>query len=332
MRKLNTHISYAIIIFMLLQITAFKRTDMKESSIVKNKLTNPITNIVDKPSIQGKVVYHSYSCYGCDGTKMYIYNFTTNQLSCISQNWNIDYPINAHFNDNASKIVFMGQPVGSGDWDIYIWTVGSSSAPINLTAGNGLRDEDPKFSPNGYRVAFKQNNDLKIIEISSGIITDVTKTTSTEEGMPYYTTDGTTLLYAKGAESSSDIFKISTSGTGNKSLATVTGVQEYYPILRNATTFLYTRWYSASNQTDQVYLGYFANSTRTRLPFNNSNADYSDAFPCGTDYVILSTNKAGGSGAYDLSIANINTGQIWSLSKYNTQINTEDNELGACFY
>src|SRR6478735_3224076 len=121
-------------------------------------VTHPKTNGVQaQPSISGKLVYHSYSCYACTGTKMYIYNFNTNTLTWVSQNWNIDYPMNAHFSPDGTKIVFMGQPAGSGDWDIYLWTIGSSSAPTNLTAGNGLKDEDPKFSPNGYRIAFKQD-------------------------------------------------------------------------------------------------------------------------------------------------------------------------------
>ncbi|RFZ92331.1 hypothetical protein D0C36_12925 [Mucilaginibacter conchicola] len=290
------------------------------------------TNAVQaKPAVTGKLVYHSYSCYACAGTKMYIYNFSTNTLTWVSQNWNIDYPMNAHFSPDGTKIVFMGQPAGSGDWDIYLWTVGSSSAPTNLTAGNNLRDEDPKFSPNGYRIAFKQAGDLKIMELTGSVTNVVTNTPSIEEGMPYYNDDATGLLYARGAGSASDIYKINLDGTNNTALANVSGVQEYYPIKRDQNTFLYSRWYSSTDHHDQVYMGYFANSTRTRLPFNNNNAEYADAYPCGTDNVILSSTRSGTVGGYDLYIANINTGAIYSLSTYNSGINSSVDELGSAY-
>lgn len=308
-----------------------------DKATAENNNTPPVTHTdtavpaAARPTLSGKLVYHSYDCYGCAGTKMYLYNFSTNQLTWLNQNWNIDYAMNAHFNPDASKIVFMGQPAGSGDWDIYLWDVGSSTAPVNLTAGNGLRDEDPKFSPNGYRITFKQDNNLRIMELNGNITNNVTNTPSIEEGMPYYTDDATGLIFAQGSGSGSDIYKINITGTGKTALANTGGIQEYYPITRDNNTFLYSRWYSASNHHDQVYMGYFGNSTRTRLPFNNSNADYSDAYPCGTDYVIISSTRSGSVGAYDLYIANITTGDIWSLNAYNANINSAVNELGACY-
>jgi hypothetical protein len=97
------------------------------------------------------------------------------------------------------------------------------------------------------------------------------------------------------------------------------------------STFLYTRWYSSSNHSDQVYLGYFASNTRTRLPFNTSSADYSDAFPCDTNQVILSCDRSGGSGNYDLYVADMTSGAMYSLSSWNTGINSSLNELGASY-
>ncbi|MES2267200.1 MAG: hypothetical protein V4520_10590 [Bacteroidota bacterium] len=297
----------------------------------KAAIDTPLNSTNPKPVVTGKLVYHTYACYACAGTKMYIYNFSTNTLSWVSQNWNIDYPINAHFNPDGTKIVFMGQPAGSGDWDIYLWRVGSSDAPTNLTAGNGLKDEDPKFSPNGYRIAFKQDGDLKLLDLDANITDVITKTPAIEEGMPYYNDDATGLLFAQGAGSNSDIYQINLDGTNKTALANVADVQEYYPIKRDQNTFLYSRWYSAGDHHDQVYMGYFANSTRTRLPFNNNNAEYADAYPCGANHVILSSTRAGTAGGYDLYIADITSANIWSLTSYNAGINSSDNELGAAY-
>jgi len=286
------------------------------------------------PALTGKLVYHSYRSYGAV-SKLYLYNFATNQLTWISQSWNIYDPMNAHFNNDGTKIVFMGEATKGGKWDIYLWTVGSTSAPVNLTAGDGCRDEDPKFSPNGTKICFKQTpaggvGNLKIMDLN-GVITNSVTNNTIESGMPYFTKDSAALLYARGAGSTSDIYMVNVDGTNDHALANVSGVQEYYPIVRDSATFLYTRWVSATNQSDQVYLGYFANNTRTSLPFNTTNADYSDAFPCDSSKVVLSCDKTGGSGAYDLYIADMTSGSMYSLSSYNTGINTSLNELGACY-
>lgn len=169
------------------------------------------------------------------------------------------------------------------------------------------------------------------MELNGNITDSVTNTPNIEEGMPYYTDDATGLLFAQGAGSASDIYQININGTGKTALANVSNIQEYYPITRDNTTFLYSRWYSAGNHHDQVYMGYFGNSTRTRLPFNNSNADYSDAFPCTTGYVVLSSTRSGAVGGYDLYVADINTGAIWSLNEYNPNINSSLDELGSCY-
>lgn len=315
-----------------------KKSDAVSTKTEDTSGGGTVVTVKTKPALTGKLVFHRYDSYG-DVSKMYLYDFNTNTLTWISQNWGIYDPMNAHFSPDGTKIVFMGEAVQDGKWDIYLWTIGSTTAPVNLTSGDGCRDEDPKFSPNGYRVCFKQTpsggvGNLKILEISSDTITNNVTSNTVESGMPYYSDDASALVYARGAGSTSDIYMVNIDGTNNQALANVTGVQEYYPIVLGASTFLYTRWYSSSNQNDQVYLGYFANSTRTRLPFNTSTADYSDAYPAGASSgkLVLSCDKSGGSGVYDLYIADMNTGDMWSLSQYNSSINTSLNELGACYF
>lgn len=310
---------------------AFSCTNDENFSLLKNSSSRVAATA---PALTGKIVYHTYVNYG-DAAKMYIYNFNTNTLTWISQNWNLHDPINGHFNFDGTKLVFMAQAVPNGKWDIYLWDVGSSSLPTNLTANDNCRDEDPKFSPNGYRICFKQTpstgvGNLKIMELN-GVVTNSVTNNTIESGMPYYSDDATALIYARGAGSTSNIYLKSINAATNKSLASVANVQEYYPIVLGPSTFVYTRWVSASDKHDQIYLGYFANSTRTKLPFNTITADYSDAFPCGSNKLLLSSNKSGGAGAYDLYIADSSTGAIWSLSTYNTQINSGLNELGVAY-
>lgn len=307
----------------------------KKSPAVTNTGTGADTTVNQQiPTISGKIIYHSYDNYG-SASQMYIYDFATNQLLFVSKNWNIYDPINAHFNPDGSSIVFMGEAIENGKWDIYLWNVDSDLQPVNLTSGNNCRDEDPKFSPDGKTVCFKQTpkggiGNLKIMDLNGTIIKNVTNNTI-ESGMPYFTADGASLIYARGSGNTSDIYMVNIDGSNNHPLASINNLQEYYPVTFDSSSFLYTRSSLTSTPYDQVYKANFSTGVSARLPFNNSSADYSDAFPCGSNYVVLSSDRAGGAGNYDLYIADINSGKIWPLNKYNPGINTGKNELGACY-
>lgn len=286
------------------------------------------------PLLTGKVVYHSYDSYG-SASQMYIYDFAANQLSFVSKNWNIYDPMNAHFSPDGNKIVFMGEATENSKWDIYIWSVGSGLQPTNLTSGDNCRDEDPKFSPDGKSICFKQTStggtgNIKVMDLN-GLVTNTVTNNTVESGMPYFLASGTALIYARGSGSTSDIYIVNLDGTNNRPLENTNNLQEYYPITFDSSSFLYTRSTLTSTPYDQVYKGNFSTGVAISLPFNNSNADYSDAFPCGPNYVILSSDREGTIGAYDLYIADINSGKIWSLNKYNTGINSRQNELGTCY-
>lgn len=286
------------------------------------------------PLLTGKVVYHSYDSYG-SASQMYIYDFASKQLFFISKNWNIYDPMNAHFSPDGTQIVFMGQAKANGKWDIYLWEIGSSMQPVNLTLGDKCRDEDPKFSPDGKSICFKQTpgggtGNIKVMDINGHITNNVTNN-MVESGMPYFLLSGKALMYARGSGNTSDIYIVNLDGSNNRPLENTNNLQEYYPITFDSSSFLFTKSTLASIPYDQVYKGNFSTGVAISLPFNNSNADYSDAFPCGPNYVILSSDREGTIGAYDLYIADINSGKIWSLNNYNTGINSRQNELGACY-
>lgn len=283
------------------------------------------------PISTGAVLFHNYSDYLAWDGKLYMLNLSTGILNEISSNWNIDHTINAHFSPDGSKIVFMGVPEGShqgNSWDIYLWQIGQNN-PINLTNSNGLRDEDPKFSPNGNAIVFKQNGDLKVMDLNGNIINVVTNTPTVEESMPFYTSDGQKIIYARGAGNNSDIYIINTNGSNNQPLQNITNLQEYYPITRDQQDYLFTRWVSPTNQHDQIYLGYFSGANPQALSFNSQNSDFSDPYPAGSNYVFYSSTRSGGSGGYDLYLAELSSNTSWSMSMFNA--NTSRDELGACY-
>jgi hypothetical protein len=106
-------------------------------------------------------------------------------------------------------------------------------------------------------------------------------------------------------------------------------VTDFYPIRDTIGQFLYSRTVSSTNLYGQIYL--YNGSASVSLPFNTPDADYSDAFPVGTQYIVLSSTKLGGRGGYDLYIADRNTGALWPLSGYNSAVNTPREELGAAY-
>ena len=287
------------------------------------------------PSLKGKLLYHRYKNYG-DESKMYIYDFASRQLTCISDGWNLHDPMNGDFSPDGKYIVFMAQAAAEQKWDIFLYEVGSGGKPINLTAGDGNRNEDPKFSQDGKSICFKSTTpqsaaNLFIMDLHGNISQQVTNN-NIESGMPYFVPGGKMMLYARGAGASSDIYRVNIDGTNNIPIEKESNLQEYYPIAIDSASYLFTRWYSTSNKNDQVYAGYLSGRSAVRLPFNSPDANYSDPFPFGKEYVFLSGTKNGTVGGYDLYIANTSSGQIWSLSSFEKQINTTENELGTCYY
>jgi Tol biopolymer transport system component len=291
------------------------------------------------PVQEGRLVFHSYSDYAAWDGRLYMLDLAGKTTVEISKNWNIDHAINAHFSPDGSQLTFMGDDRGEPrDWDVYLWSVDSDEQPVNLTHGYNTRDEDPKFSPDGRKIVFKQTYwdnrsksfkyDLKELDLSGNIIQTITPDNSDEESMPYYTMDGSRVLYSKGAGATADIYMIDLDGTGDRALCASYNIQEYYPIARDDSSFLFTRWFSAGNAHDQIYLGNFSGKAPVRLPFNEANAENADPYPVGPDYVIFSSTR-GSSNDYDLYLGNIHDGQVWSLSGFG--INSVYQQLGSCY-
>ena len=281
------------------------------------------------PALQGKMVYHSYTSYDALDSKMYLYDFASNQLTCISDNWNIINPMNAHFSPDGKQITFMGINPSTDSWSIYLYELDDLRQPVRLSTGTD-RDEDPKFSPDGKRITFKRNDRVSEMDLATRNVTVLTPAGSSYS-MPYYNPDGTKLLCSKDAGQNSSICLIDIQTKAISVLYDKPDVQDYYPIGVDENSFYYTTGYSASNRSDQIYRGYWNGQPSVSLPFNRSNGDYSDAYPVDDQWLVLSSTRSGGRGGYDLYIANAETGEVYSLTDYNTGINTSKEELGATY-
>ena len=175
--------------------------------------------------------------------------YNNDTWECISCGWGMTQTINGHFSPDGSKLVFMSNH--TGQWDIYLWAVGSSEIPENLTESLLTVDEDPKFFLNdNNHIVFKQNGDIKKMRLSDKHIDSVTDKIGYEEGMPYTTVNGDSVLYGM----SDDIYIISTENTGDRPLEATPGIEEYYPITRNDWSFLYARDLPSTTGINNIYL------------------------------------------------------------------------------
>ena len=298
-----------------------------------NYSISPVQENGPAPTLSGKLVFHRYSCYSCNDSQLYLYDFTTKTLSSLSENWPITNAMNAHFSPNGQQLVFMGMAQGSSNWDVFLYTFNAQTLPANLTSNSLGRDEDPKFSPDGQKIIYKENGIVKEMTLQ-GTLLSAYSTLPSESSMPYYTTDGSAFLYAAQApnDTALNIYSYTLATQQVRSLAVAPAVEEYYPITKNATSFLYSRWYSATNPNDQVYLGYFDGSVAKRLPFNESDANFSDAYPISDSLLVISSTKTGGKGGYDLYVVNAVSGKKWSLTNYTPYINSAKEELGSTYF
>lgn len=289
-----------------------------------------VTAAPSMPSLTGKLVFHRYSSYDALDSQLFMYDFATQTLTNISQNWPITSPMNATFSPDGQWLTFMGVPqVGGNSWDVYLWQVNSTNPPIDLTVGNQQRNEDPKFMSDSSRIVFKQSGDLKIMNRSGTLLNNVTNDGwATEQSMPYQFYGTSTLLYAEGAGASSMIYSIDQSGALKTPLSATQGLQEFYPVSWLSDRFLYVRWYSRNNQNNQIYTYNLSTHAVSKLPFNTAVTDTSDPTPVDNRYLIVSRFSQGVTNGYDLYIADTQSTNVWPL----TNLNSSFEDLGSSYH
>src|SRR5262249_32756108 len=160
-------------------------------------------------------------------------------------------------------------------------------------------------SPDGRKIVYKvRPSTLLEMDLNGKILNTIISSSGQERSMPYYTFDATAVWFAQqptGAGASlSSIHRINLNGSNDVIVVDTPNVNDYYPIRDVVGEFLYSRWVSATNLHDQIYM--HNGATDSRLAFNTTDADYSDANPVDAQYVVLSSTKSGGSGGYDVYI------------------------------
>jgi Tol biopolymer transport system component len=289
-------------------------------------------------TLTGKLVYHSYVAYGDGSSNIFMYDFAAHTLTQVSKSsWGIKDPMNAVFSPDGKWIVFMGET--NNAWNVFMWQVGSSSAPINMTNSTGqTRNEDPKFSKDGSKLFFKQNGDVMEATVSftsaGPQFTSVVNVTNTapgiESSMPFPSPDNSAVYFATGVGAASGLYKETIATHQKVAFDTPSGLETYYPMVRGDGTVFYARWNSASGKADQIYTKVNPGDTPNQLSINDCKGNNSDPAPVdSTSYVFFSSTTQGG---YQLYVGDVSSGKRWNLSQFGVNSDTTKAKLGSNYW
>jgi len=195
----------------------------------------------------------------------------------------------------------------------------------------GAVEEDPDFSPDGQGVVFKRDRtDIWVVDLQTHALTQVTTDgKSKEESGPRYSPDGGWIAYWVGASESADIYRVDIAhgGAVPEALRATAGIQEMYPVYLDGDQLAYTRWTTATQKDDEVYLFDLATGISTRAAFSSTGAaNDSDPFEVGGSVIGFSSDRSG-HGGWDLFFGDTITGNAHWLSIPSTG----KNDLGGTY-
>ncbi|MEN9692376.1 MAG: hypothetical protein RLZZ330_20 [Actinomycetota bacterium] len=285
--------------------------------------------------LTGKLFYHRYTEYGDWASKGFELDLATGRLVRIDTAWtSAKSPLNFHPNADGTALTFMGTQTGlvESEWDVFVthWDGTKWADPINLTGPNDKRDEDPKFSPNGHTITYKENGVLATIEID-GTEKQYLTVGKPESSMPYFTSDGLSLIF----EREGSIWKRTSDGTESK-LWKKKLTSAYYPINVDSNRFLFTE--VQATRHDRLMMGYYNGDAPKPFKFMWNYCDNSDPYPykAAKRFVFLVSGcpipwKGVYKGGYNLMVIDRETKTVYNMDAFNTKVNSHRLELGPAW-
>ena len=300
-----------------------------------------------KPTIRGKMAYHSYTTYKAEDSEIFILDFESGEKYCINDDLEEDIKntMNPCFNKYGTHIVFMGlYPRKYGnEWDVFIYELATKRC-VNLTRDNGYSNEDPRFSPDAMHVVYKQGSwsdevqemtyDIWEMDFENYRTYGLVENDYTQS-MPCYGEDKQTVYCSRTdpETNNGEIIKLSIRGE-----EIITGlisdnkdIHAYFPVYYKDKVYFST-WNSVENKMDKIIIYDEKSKLMIDPLFNSPEYNVSDAAPITDRYLVVSSTKDSSTG-YKLYLADIETGLLFNLDK-EYSFNTDDGrqQLGASCY
>ena len=258
-----------------------------------------------------------------------------------------DLPLNPMYSPDGSAILFSAVQYIGGEYQrhVFYWRIGSP-ALVNLTAPLGnLRHEDPKFSPNGNAIVWKENFNIVTASLKfnsqgvpalSGSPRHITNNgaqgTFTEASGPSFSPTGKYIYYWTGSKDAFPIhihkYNVTAKASVPLPFPQPAKIAFYYPVDPDLYDLLYVSWLNASTPFDKIYLSSGITGVSTVWNAADCGADNSDPAPVDEDYFIYSRDGNADSSFYELYLGQISTGYSWSLSPPGLN-NSAGDALGA---
>ena len=273
-----------------------------------------------------------------------MHDVATGSTTLVSAGWEARYgitdPMNPMFwpgsSDDSRWITFMA--VCDGEWNLFMVDVDRpGTTPVNLTRAGATtawgRHEDPKFTADGDQLYFKRDGDIVVAQVqwhddvpALGEIRAVTNTpldaapddtyvgdpgdhaSATEESMPFPDPSGTTVYFTRGTHARADLWAADADGGNERLVMDSPGISDYYPIVSANGTFFFTRWTSAHDEHDTIWIQEPGDEA-PHLLLARAGADVADPAPVtGPDLLVFSMTD-GGTSPYRLHVLDVRSGE-----------------------
>lgn len=299
------------------------------------------------PSLTGRVVFQACDTVDCDSSStLQLFDFSTGTGATIdTASAGLLLPLNPAFQPDGSAIVFSALSTAAPDArQLYYWKIGSSEF-IPLTGPQNLRNEDPKFSPDGAHLVWKQHYGLETADFSltaqgNPRLTNLRRivfgkrNALSEASAPVYSFDQQRIYYYSGSKSNAPRYpKLEQYVEGSGSSLVFTqqrNIQYYYPADMGPENLLYVSWLTAHNKNDKVFVYSKTNDTNTTFNGHDCQAGNSDPAPIDNDYFLFSRLGPDAGDRDVFYLGQVSTGFVRSLDTFS--INTASGFLLGANY
>lgn len=275
----------------------------------------------EKPALEGTLAWHMISDDGSDASHLYVSDIRSGESICLSETWTIRNPRYPKFSPDGTRLLFMAKYRGS--WEVFSYDLTDGKQPECLTASLDGEDAWPSYVPNGKTILFEHKGQIWTLS-EEGKAEPVTYDMSTSHNSPVKDVSSERYVFSTGSDDKSYIGLYDASSGAFKILYDSKGPDVHLCADPSGRIFFTSK--SSDSYRKQIFQGNFDGVKLRSLPFNSSDADYDDAFVVNGDWLVVSSNRNGTVGGYDLWLANVSDGTVYALP-----VNTTDNEGGTAY-